>query len=218
MPTLVNNLRAIRGPVTAVPVTAGSGIEIAADTQNNQIVISANLEAGSGIEIVDDNGKAKIINSDNAQALPIVAGSGVKLTVVNNQVVVSADETVLYTGTSQTTSFNLSESPANFKQLRIKFDEMGTGLRFGYMYCNDPSLASIGAVGLNFFTNDATDSVHIDSARFAVNSNALTMNYAQKKWLSLSDNSQTSQSFGAASILSNIKIYEIVGINRIANN
>ena len=60
MPTLVNNLRAIRGPVTAVPVSAGSGIEITADTQNNQIVISANLEAGSGIEIVEDNGKVTI--------------------------------------------------------------------------------------------------------------------------------------------------------------
>ena len=33
MPTLVNNLRAIRGPVTSVPVTAGSGIEIDADTK-----------------------------------------------------------------------------------------------------------------------------------------------------------------------------------------
>ena len=76
--------------------------------------------------------------------------------------------------------------------------------------------ASIGAVGLNFFTNDSTDSVHIDSVRFAVNSNALTMNYAQKKWLSLNDNSQSSQAFGAASILSAIKIYEIVGINRIS--
>mgnify|MGYP007104087082 CR=1 FL=1 len=93
---------------------------------------------------------------------------------------------------------------------------MGTGLRFGYMYCNDPSLASIGAVGLNFFTNDSADSVHIDSVRFAVNSNALTMNYAQKKWLSLNEQSGSGQSFGAASIINDIKIYEIVGINRIS--
>ena len=121
MPTLVNNLRAIRGPVTAVPVTAGSGIEIAADTQNNQIVISANLEAGSGIEIVDDNGKAKIINSDNAQALPIVAGTGVKLSVVNNQVVVSADETVLWEGQAAASNFplTLSEPPSNFEAVEF---------------------------------------------------------------------------------------------------
>jgi hypothetical protein len=144
------------------------------------------------------------------------AGPGISITQPSEGTVrISNDETVLYTGTSQTTSFNLSESPANFKQLRIKFDEMGTGLRFGYMYCNDPSLASIGAVGLNFFTNDSTDSVHIDSVRFVVNSNALTMNYAQKKWLSLDDKA-SGQGFGAASILSNIKIYEIVGINRIS--
>ena len=149
--------------------------------------------------------------------IPAEKYSGINgITVDQNNKTIGLDETVLYTGTSQTTSFNLSESPANFKQLRIKFDEMGTGARFGYMYCNDPSLASIGAVGLNFFTNDSTDSVHIDSVRFAVNSNALTMNYAQKKWLSLNDNSQSSQAFGAASILSAIKIYEIVGINRIS--
>jgi hypothetical protein len=139
--------------------------------------------------------------------------NGIVVDPVNKTI--GLDETVLYTGTSQTTSFNLSESPANFKQLRIKFDEMGTGLRFGYMYCNDPSLASIGAVGLNFFTNDSTDSVHIDSVRFAVNSNALTMNYAQKKWLSLNDTASGQyQGFGATSILSAIKIYEIVGIGR----
>lgn len=143
------------------------------------------------------------------------AGPGISITQPSGGTVrIANDETVLYTGTSQTTSFNLSESPANFKWLRIKFDEMGTGLRIGYMYCSDTSLASIGAVCLNFYTNDPTESVHIDSARFAVNSNELTMNYAQKKWLSLNDS--PSQSFGAASILSAIKIYEIVGINRIS--
>lgn len=169
MPTLVNNLRAIRGPVTSVPMVGVSGVIVEADTQNNQVVVRA-------------------------------------------------DETVLYTGTSYNTNLSLSESPANFKFLRIKFDEMGTGRRVGYIYCNDPSLASIGAAGMNFFTDDSTDSVHIDSMRFAVNGSSLTMDYAQKKWLSLNNTSgtQTTQSFGAASILSVVKIYEIVGIDRIA--
>ena len=152
----------------------------------------------------------------DTNGLTFEAGPGITVSKPSEGTVrIANDETVLYTGTSHTTSFNLSESPANFKQLRIKFDEMGTGLRFGYMYCNDTSLASIGATGLNFFTNDSSDSIHIDSVRFEVNSNALTMNYAQKKWLSKNE-SASNQGFGAASIIDNIKIYDIVGINRIS--
>lgn len=41
MSTLVNNLRAIRGPVTAVPMVGASGVVIEADTQNNQVVVRA---------------------------------------------------------------------------------------------------------------------------------------------------------------------------------
>jgi uncharacterized protein YccT (UPF0319 family) len=41
MPTLVNNLRAIRGPVTAVPMVGASGVVVEADTQNNQVVVRA---------------------------------------------------------------------------------------------------------------------------------------------------------------------------------
>ena len=41
MPTLVNNLRAIRGPVTAVPVVGQSGVVVEPDTQNNQVVVRA---------------------------------------------------------------------------------------------------------------------------------------------------------------------------------
>lgn len=45
MPTLVNNLRAIRGPITSVPVSGVSGISIEADTQNNMILISLDVSA-----------------------------------------------------------------------------------------------------------------------------------------------------------------------------
>lgn len=41
MPTLVNNLRAIRGPVTAVPMVGQSGVVVEPDTQNNQVVVRA---------------------------------------------------------------------------------------------------------------------------------------------------------------------------------
>lgn len=70
MPTLVNNLRAIRGPVTAVPMVGASGVIVEPDT-------------------------------------------------VNNQVVVRADETVLWEGSSTTTAIVLSEPVTNFDRFRI---------------------------------------------------------------------------------------------------
>lgn len=36
--TAINSNRAIRGPVTAVPVVAGKGVRLVADTENNRIV------------------------------------------------------------------------------------------------------------------------------------------------------------------------------------
>ena len=215
MPTLVNNLRAIRGPVTAVPVTAGSGIEIAADTQNNQIVISANLEAGSGIEIVDDNGKAKIINSDNAQALPIVAGTGVKLSVVNNQVVVSADETVLFenaSGVNEDAGFTISEPFSNFERIRYigwtnscyfsievpVFNGIASEFRFGVTcMCYDSDGAPLQLYGKSFTSN-----------------NGLTY-AASRSTVRWFDFNNTSAVAGLSSFWG--KLYKIVGINRLSN-
>ena len=39
--TAINSNRAIRGPVTAVPVVAGKGVRLVADTENNRVVAEA---------------------------------------------------------------------------------------------------------------------------------------------------------------------------------
>lgn len=39
--TAINSNRAIRGPVTAVPVVAGKGVRLTADTENNRWVVEA---------------------------------------------------------------------------------------------------------------------------------------------------------------------------------
>lgn len=39
--TAINSNRAIRGPVTAVPFVAGTGVRLVADTQNNRWVVEA---------------------------------------------------------------------------------------------------------------------------------------------------------------------------------
>lgn len=39
--TVINSNRAVRGPVTGVPVVAGKGVRLVADTQNNRWVVEA---------------------------------------------------------------------------------------------------------------------------------------------------------------------------------
>ncbi|WP_405350525.1 hypothetical protein [Ruminobacter amylophilus] len=219
MPTLVNNLRAIRGPVTAVPVTAGSGIEISADTQNNQIVISSNLEAGSGIEIVDDNGKAKIINSDNAQALPIIAGTGVKLSVVNNQVVVSADETVLWSGSKATAGdINLSEAFTNFEIVRFFFKDNERHLPHVYDVSTDVSTTSTSWIGISITVcgNDSFFTLMNMSFTYNNDKNVLTMpSLGSCAVFAMSNSTWTKLT---SSVFSPpFEITKIVGINRLSN-
>ena len=127
------------------------------------------------------------------------------------------DQTVLWEDRAgATTTFSLSEPVSGFDQLKIRFDENGNGNRFGYMWCNDTSMSQIGAVGLNFMTNDTDDGIHINGARFTVSGNDLTMNYCNKKWIPLTPN--TSQPWGGASTLGNTKVYQIVGIGRKQSN
>lgn len=54
--TAINSNRAIRGPVTAVPFVAGTGVRLVADTANNRIVVEADetvLWSGDTGAIID---------------------------------------------------------------------------------------------------------------------------------------------------------------------
>ena len=54
--TAVNLNRAVRGPVTAVPVVAGKGVRLVADTVNNRFVAEADetvLWEGTGWSVGD---------------------------------------------------------------------------------------------------------------------------------------------------------------------
>lgn len=172
-----------------------------------------NLIPGANVTITESGDEVTIETTEIASGLQLVAGPGVVCSVSGNQLIVKTDETVLWSGTD-TTSFSLSESPSAFKQLRIKFDEMGNGNRYGYMWCNDTTINPLGAVGLNFLTNDTSDGIHINAARFTVSGSNLTMNYCSKKWITLGD---STQSWGSTSTLGTTKVFEIVGINRISS-
>ena len=61
--TAINSNRAIRGPVTAVPVVAGKGVRLTADTENNRWVVEAdetvlwegNQEAGNTVVLSESS-------------------------------------------------------------------------------------------------------------------------------------------------------------------
>lgn len=82
--TAVNLNRAIRGPVTAVPVVAGKGVRLVADTVNNRFVVEADETV-----LFDSNG-TPVLNPTlselptNFERIRIVYGSGNSSTVGNN--------------------------------------------------------------------------------------------------------------------------------------
>lgn len=72
--TAVNLNRAIRGPVTAVPVVAGKGVRIVPDVENNRFVVEAEeYSAGNGINIDSDGvisvSVPTVIITDESQAV-----------------------------------------------------------------------------------------------------------------------------------------------------
>ena len=61
--TAINSNRAIRGPVTAVPVVAGKGVRLVADTENNRWVV----EADETVLWEDPNGSRTITLSESRE-------------------------------------------------------------------------------------------------------------------------------------------------------
>jgi hypothetical protein len=58
--TVINSNRAVRGPVTAIPLVAGKGVKITADTVNNRYV----AEVDETVLWSDDNGAATFTASE----------------------------------------------------------------------------------------------------------------------------------------------------------
>ena len=155
MPTLVNNLRAIRGPVTAVPVVGQSGVVVEPDTQNNQVVVRA-------------------------------------------------DETVLFDEASshgQSGNVTLSESRDNFDYVRIIYRQND-----GHNECKDVyNIDSNTNLTLNSFTLFNGFPINKIS-KYTISGNTITFieggEYTSSGWTSGS----------------RINILKVIGINRIANN
>lgn len=158
--TAINSNRAIRGPVTAVPVVAGKGVRLVADTENNRWVVEA-------------------------------------------------DETVLWSNSSGSSSIDLSEALTNFEYCRFKMkSDQGTH----YDFCNN---AVGNVIVLSFVHGDSnawTTWLVID---YNTSTNTLTVRHSKSL-----GHSFTSTTTTLSGLLDSYKdaIIEVVGVNRIAGN
>ena len=164
--TAINSNRAIRGPVTAVPVVAGTGVRFVKDVENNRVVAEV-------------------------------------------------DETVLWEATNGATSAQLSESIFNFETIKIFY---AGGERYG----NRPSMelavtSSVLNNGIqisDWFINSAGTFVVMANGYYTVSQTGdeLTGTNITHMWFSVPNFTYS----GTGS--SGVKIFKVVGINRIASN
>lgn len=178
MPTLVNNLRAIRGPVTAVPMVGQSGVVVEPDTQNNQVVIRA-------------------------------------------------DETVLFEGSAGASdTITLSESPMNFERIKVFY---GSHARSdGTINANTKDVG----VGFTEFMPDETNTVILET-KFIYDPTTQTYageinhgvaayyNTMTTTWTRIISGWSQSWFTGGGTIRTDfnfVHVHKIIGVHRIANN
>lgn len=102
--------------ISGVPLSAGDEFPQSA-TEAIETVTSSSAIWNETTDTVSSNSGAW-----GGSALPISAGPGIKVNLVDNTLVFSNDETVLYTGSpSWKQSITLSESPLNFARVKILF-------------------------------------------------------------------------------------------------
>jgi hypothetical protein len=146
-------------------------------------------------------------------ALPISAGPGIKFEMVDNTLVASTDETVLWEGTptSTITSIQLSEPWSGFKRVKLFGKSEGGGVLYSEFDTNrtntNINLSNGGFSDWNsnnFFVNvtipchfNSSDTISVNSARY--------VGYWSNSW----------QAKTVAPNTANI-ITKVVGINRIA--
>lgn len=168
--TAINSNRAIRGPVTAVPVVAGKGVRLVADTENNRWVVEA-------------------------------------------------DETVLYENNSPSqiisdTSLTLSESYLHFEKVKLYFRASGGNTTQGSYIVESPIYQSENTEVSALAVVNAIGSVMYDQNVFLFDTTAPTTCYAKSNGTRLniaSSGISTTANRG-------VRIYKIIGVNRIASN
>lgn len=163
--TAVNLNRAIRGPVTAVPVVAGHGVRLVADTVNNRFVV----EADETVLWEDSDGKSP--------------------------------------GTSGDFPITLSETISNFERVRFYWQTFNNNYKNHTVSEKMTDLSDFTLEGYIF--NSSNDSAH--SIGWTLTLSGTTLSSSMCKYNNWANN--TVQGGGSF-----VRLFKVVGINRIASN
>ena len=171
---------------------------------------------GDGLQVVDSDGQDVL----EVDSLPLVAGNGVKITVNENNVVASIDETVLWEGTAWNVgdtgqSITLSESPLNFETIRV----------YGYRPLSTTSGVYSGIFSEEFDVNWLSDnSISSLIVPFAINNNGTLFlggmgitGITTTSWVE-AGGFQVNVGPISSATGEFAHIHKVVGINRIASN
>lgn len=231
----------LSGAIDYVSANAGDEFPISADEaiqyiENNSATINdvnttyqnnsaTYLTAHQAISAEEWNSNYETVNTNSGawggSALPISAGPGIKVNLVDNTLVFSNDETVLYSNltgrpSSPGQSFDLSESPLNFEYIGIYLNGSSptgtTNVANGYekvpyeqLYQTN-TLEFIKAFAGGAMSNPA-DSVHEMGCGYSgVSSTTWT------KWYGYAKN--VTNNIAAFDNPTHLNIWKVVGINR----
>lgn len=188
--------------ISGVPLSAGD--ELPATVSAATDYVTANSATINGtVETVSSNSGAW-----GGSALPISAGKGIKFEMVDNTLVASTDETVLYSASGQPeelATWDLSDNPNNFEKLEIT-------------YLTYPEGPYGNKIGICPCTNDCYS---LDNVFY----NSVAKHYYWMFWQLSSTNNQMNLTKGGYRQIDSassevidkttLGIYKIVGINRI---
>lgn len=144
--------------------------------------------------------------------LPISAGPGVKMDVVNDVLVFSNDETVLWTGTRYFTNsgtWQLSESINNFEYCLVALHGYNTGQRTSTLLSVDNGRVDGNLLVINWGISN--DVARFNMCTFVINGTSASITYNRQVSLNFNSTITTANA-------GNANIYKIIGINRTASN
>ena len=191
-------------------------------------MVESNLEFNAVGEISGYNGSAltdaslnNIVQTNSGawggSALPISAGNGVKINLVNNTLVFSNDETVLFSATDSTGStaqtITLSEPYTAFKRIKMYFsiDDGDAGMAEILTTCNkincytQCSQAPIGGICM-----------YKSERYYLVNDNQISASPSASMIYWNNGTSDDTTQTGKCQTYSAFRVHEIYGINRIS--
>ena len=154
--TAINSNRAIRGPVTAVPVVAGKGVRLVADTENNRWVVEADETvlwenaagdgAKTGITLSESCRNFEFLQISYLDNNDIYSTSKVPITASNDTIElttlqISTSANVMFTKSARYTLANTSITW--YKEVQIRSDNNAS------TWMSDPQLKIAKVVGIN---------------------------------------------------------------------